>query len=225
MIWLLRRVLILELILAGVCGAVVLIAQQNHTPDLLQRLDFGVCDGEPCWRGIKPGMAWDKVQNYDLMLDGKSRQYAVHLPPISGIRFDPDEREAKISGITIEFDSGPALPLTLGEVITRYGSPCRVVMNLNLISASSKTTFYWIDLLYPTMQLSFSSEDGAGSGFRLRPESQIVFFQLITEDNPNRVGTCGDLSENEGSWYGFTSVEKYLARFAQTQANVPRQVK
>src|SRR5258707_15320662 len=74
MIWVIKRVLVLWLTLAAICAAVIGMGRLNPAPDVLQTLGFAVCDGDPCFRGIKVGMTWDDAQR--------------NWPPASGVN-DP----------------------------------------------------------------------------------------------------------------------------------------
>jgi hypothetical protein len=56
------RIVALWLSLVAMCGAIVVTVRLNRTPDRLQTLGFDVCDGEPCFRGITLGMAWEEVR-------------------------------------------------------------------------------------------------------------------------------------------------------------------
>src|SRR5258708_5488550 len=63
MTWLIRRLLILWLIFCIVCAAAIALGRLDHTPTTLQTLGFDTCDGEPCFRGLKIGANWAKVQS------------------------------------------------------------------------------------------------------------------------------------------------------------------
>jgi hypothetical protein len=80
--WLLRRVLALWLISVVLGGMVALLVRLNREPGPLQALGFDVCDGEPCFRGIKVGTGWKEAKSRipDLVIDdAPERRYKAIL--------------------------------------------------------------------------------------------------------------------------------------------------
>src|SRR5579871_3583374 len=62
MMWLIRRLLIIWLTLAVICAGVLLAGRRNAGSPVLRTLGFDVCEGKPCYKGIKPGMEWASAQ-------------------------------------------------------------------------------------------------------------------------------------------------------------------
>src|SRR5258707_14914695 len=87
MTWLIRRLLILWLIFCIVCAAAIGLGRLDHTPTTLQTLGFDTCDGDPCFRGLKPGMDWAKVQALisEGTSDGTDLYLSSNLPEIKDV--------------------------------------------------------------------------------------------------------------------------------------------
>lgn len=215
MIWLVRRMFVLGLMLTAICAIVVLVARQNPAPDTLQTLGFDVCEGDPCWRGIKPGMSWDKVQQYQSFpnTDGRIRTFPVKLLSIDSIWFEADESAAAINSIIVHYSDGPNLPLTLGEIVNHYGPPCRVAVGLtNPNNAQS----YWVDLFYPTINVTFSSREmDWRDSVRFRKESRVIGFGLSSKNSD----FCSLTSPFIGQWHGFMSIGRYFEHFEQERTS------
>src|SRR3954452_17027042 len=60
--WFVVQALVLSLIVTTLCAAAIGVGRLDHTPSPLQAVGLGICGGEPCFRGIKPGMGWSVVQ-------------------------------------------------------------------------------------------------------------------------------------------------------------------
>jgi hypothetical protein len=50
--------LIVWVCLTVLCTAVVLVGRLNRSPDRLQSMGFGTCDGVPCFLGVNIGTHW-----------------------------------------------------------------------------------------------------------------------------------------------------------------------
>src|ERR1041385_3523867 len=59
--WLLRRLSIVCVSVGVFCSTPIVLGRLNGAPDKLQALGLGMCDGEPCFRGIKVGTDWASV--------------------------------------------------------------------------------------------------------------------------------------------------------------------
>jgi hypothetical protein len=151
--WLVRRVILVMLVLAVLCAGAVVVARVARPPDRLQALGFEVCDGEPCWRGVKPGMAWATVR---VMFPNGRVGTSVLGQPHLMIDIDSAESShayiysdgATIERIVIWRDHFP-LPVTPGEIVARYGSPrCVVIGGFNSVPIFDST------MLYATLRVS-----------------------------------------------------------------------
>jgi hypothetical protein len=203
--WMIRRVFVIWLTLCMLCTAAIALGYLDHRPNALQRLGFDVCDGDPCFRGVKAGMEWEKT---------------TALAPESvggGYFFYMNLGEEKFLGITasedldhVKYISFSPLKFNTAGFISLYGSPCRV------------SPIYWDNapvemmLIYPMMQVLIlterSARDAPHPKFRLDLTSQVSMF-VITERDKGDFGTCNDPTNDDfGPWRGFTSVEIYRER-------------
>jgi hypothetical protein len=112
------------------------------------------------------------------------------------------------------------LPISAGEIIARYGSPCRTLL---LSAAGGRDQMH---LIYPKLKIVVSIVDrmasipGQPSQFRLQVDSYVLSFTV----SPDQGYVTCELPVNEkngsllGFWRGFTSPEIYEARNRRTFA-------
>src|SRR5579859_2849533 len=62
MTWFISRLLFLWLTLVVICAGVLFIGRRNTGSPVLRTLGFDVCEGKPCYKGIRPGMEWATAQ-------------------------------------------------------------------------------------------------------------------------------------------------------------------
>jgi hypothetical protein len=135
----------------------ILIARANGAPSRLAALGFGVCDGQPCFRGITLGMGWDETRrrlpnaivshNFRLHLE-----LPVNVEGIKSINIRPSNDGTTIAAI--EPYGNQSLPITAGDVILQYGLPCRV----HVLYADSVPSM--MRLIYPTLYVYVPTIDG-----------------------------------------------------------------
>jgi hypothetical protein len=203
--WLLRRVLALWVILAVAFAAVLLVARLNRTPDALQVLGFDVCDGEPCFRGIKLGTDWTQARGTFPEAKETTNALVVYLNTEEYISLYSDN--GKVGLITAEYALVRLHPVDVGEIISRYGWPCRlVIVDYNGI-------YPIMYLLYPKLRVriyTFIGDESNPTEYRQQVNSPVTELYVTTED---LYGTCSSpTSEFSGPWRGFTSAEIYLSR-------------
>src|SRR5688572_23445239 len=134
--WLVRRVSLISAVLLIIAVGVVVIARVNRSPNRLQALGFDVCEGEPCWRGIRPGMDWETVRN--MFPNARIGTYAEGQPYLMIDTASEDSSHAyvysdgaSVGRIVFWRDHFPLL-ITPGEIVARYGSPrCLVLGGYN----------------------------------------------------------------------------------------------
>src|SRR5579871_3169565 len=116
--WFLRRLLFLLGLSIVLCLLAIGIGRTDLGPDRLQALGVDVCTGDPCYRGIYPGMIIQssKLGLPDTFQDGQSRVSVVTAV------------DGTIKSILIQPASNPFLPLNAGEAIEKFGPPCHVVI-------------------------------------------------------------------------------------------------
>src|SRR5437762_2570935 len=102
MMWVIKRVLVLWLVLAAICAAVIVVGRLNPAPDVLQTLGFSMCEGDPCYRGIKPSMDWNEaISQWPTVgtVSDPSDTYVISLIP--------SDDEKVVRGISIESKENP----------------------------------------------------------------------------------------------------------------------
>jgi hypothetical protein len=126
MSWLLRRVLIVWSILLVISITAILLARQIRVPGALQAFGFEVCDGEPCFRGIMPGMNWETAQ-------GRFADGTIFNPSLTEFKVGSNliavrHEDDVVSQIKLSTrNSGKTEErMTIGAVIAHYGPPCAV---------------------------------------------------------------------------------------------------
>jgi hypothetical protein len=127
--WLLRRVLTVWFVLIGSCTAAVVLARVAQAPGALQAFGFDVCEGVPCFWGIKPGMSWEAVQAR--AADGKGLTPNLMEFEIGNHRIAVRQDQGTVSQIKVlTMNSGRSQDrMTIGAIIAQYGPPCAVRIN------------------------------------------------------------------------------------------------
>jgi hypothetical protein len=210
---LMRRVVTVWLVLSVLSTSVVIAARLNRAPSRLQAFGFDLCDGEPCWRGIKPGMSVDAlrsefpdfIENMRILKLMQGRwSVSAH---VSG-------NPAIVWSMYISIlRPNPILPLGAGEIVERYGAPCAIGLDETL------------DLIYPTMKVQFvrrTLTNPADKRLQVNSSPYVIMMRQSPNNSPEDCFWSGDRS-GIYPWQGFTSVEKYLApvRRAHPQLDTP----
>jgi hypothetical protein len=200
--WLMRRVMVLILVLAVLCAGAVVVARANRTPSPLQALGFGMCDGEPCWRGIKPGMKWEALKTVGSARLGNPYEWSFRLneqPPVAWISIGRSVDPNIIGTMSVLPDTVGPLPISVSDWVIQYGPPCSV-----LITGSQ-----W-RMMYPIMASSGGFSSSATGGVYLSPETSLTNFHFWDIDQ----GLCraivpGVPESPFREWRGFASYETY----------------
>jgi hypothetical protein len=207
--WLLRRVLVLWLIVLVLCGTVALLVRLNREPGPLQALGFDVCDGEPCFLGIKVGMDWSEAVN---ILPDSLTGYGVLVPPVSvpaleGLVIRPSQDGTQVEEIRhFNVARRTGYPITLGAMVELYGPPCRVFWN-DLEGVSPR-----VHMIYPGMEIKFDIPplSTLSAQPRYRVELNMSAYELLIRTSND--ATCKMIAPDFGRWHGFASADTYLAR-------------
>jgi hypothetical protein len=205
MLWLMRRILMMWVALALISATVLLIARVNHAPNRLQALGFDVCDGEPCFRGIKPGMDWAEIPKRlpSVKYDGRFLVLTVNRMDIQRVLFQPSTDNAKVEAIHFGPEKMKVYPITPGAMVARYGPPCHI----NLVEMNSRLLAF--ETRYPGILVRYGNAgDPTRVDVRLQFNMPAYEFQL-TELKPT---LCKGISTNSGLWHGFASANMYHAR-------------
>jgi hypothetical protein len=177
--WLVRRVIVLMVALAVLCAGAVVVARANNAPSRLQALGFGMCSGEPCWKGLKAGMEWSKPEGIRMIDDGAG--------PFFEITYGLSSDTPLIGTLYVKQVREHPQPMTAGEIIAFYGPPCNVLNFGNLLY-----------MIYPTMvvetYLAYSPP------VYVSPNTTIVNLYMLVSA-PDRCVNRTQFSP----WHGFTS--------------------
>jgi hypothetical protein len=201
--WVFQRVLVLWLIMLALCGVIVLVVRLNRMPGPLQALGLSLCDGEPCFRGIKPGIALAEVSKrlpavrdngpfLELPLDGIDFGYAIFMESREGSTV----ASISISGVM------QTIPITPGQMVSFYGPPCRVVL------VEESGIQLRLEMRYPGMSVGYIINDYYQLDGRLELDMFAEKFWILSaESDP-----CNEDTPTIGTWHGFTSGAVYLTR-------------
>jgi hypothetical protein len=207
--WMIRRVFVIWLTLCMLCTAAIALGHLDHTPNALQRLGFDVCDGDPCFRGVKLGMEWGKVK--ELFPNISMTGYFAELPNNIGdginlgFELTGDLKSIDGFGIVTTSQATTDLPIKVQDVISQHGPPCGVMYYTDDFPGS-------VVLVYPMISVVVDTWKGDYHETRLQWTSTVTSF-IITEKDQGYWGTCSDLTNDDfGPWRGFTSVEIYRDR-------------
>jgi hypothetical protein len=202
--WVIRRLLVIWLMMSIFCAAVVVLGRLDHTPSELQALGFDVCDGEPCFRGIKVGTDWTKVQRLfpNGVLDKGYLQIALNMVITHDIVIHQSRDHRTVDAIAVTTNAaGEAFSFSAADVIAQYGAPCRAY-----VEYTDSIPGVMI-MIYPKMMTRIDMNDD-DYDYRLRLNSPTWDFAIIAEGD--NIGTCNDpTSEDFGPWRGFTSAVEY----------------
>jgi hypothetical protein len=209
MMWLIQRLLIIWLLFCVVCAAAIALGRLDHTPTTLQTLGFDKCDGDLCFRGLKPGMDWAKAQ--PLLTEGKwtgSRlDLIVNSNGINQIQIAPSSDDKFID--RIGFYSGSfndPLPFTVGNIVAQYGPPCRISLDYSDRGA----VMY---LIYPMLEIRADLiVNNVYQAARLQVNSTSVAFTITTNSDTHITCSTPQIISGIGPWHGFTSMEIYYER-------------
>jgi hypothetical protein len=205
---LLFRTFFVSLTLSVGCAVVVLIARANPAPDRLQAIGFDVCDGEPCWRGIRPGMDLDKVKEiYPNAFSGARRDLVYYDEALSyTITIVPADNSSVVGLITMRPSRDQLLGITLRDLVLRYGHPCK----LRITGSPGEAV---IEIYFSTLAVTF-----------IMPPTQSELDDRISPELPTDGFYTGhyDCKQDTGriTWPGFTLRQVYEARLRRATGAV-----
>lgn len=205
--WVGKRVLIVWLTMAVICAAVIVVARLNPAPDVLQSLGFGVCDGEPCFRGIKAGMDWNETIRKlpDIWESNGALRVAGYTTPMQDVYIAPSYNGKVVRSIGIG-GANLITGVSVGQLIAEYGYPCKVFLLSDnglpyaILFGNAKS---WM-----TASIDTDAVVNKYSDLRLRPETPINAFAIVNDN-----GTIVCNAPGGGVWQGFTSADVYQMRF------------
>jgi hypothetical protein len=211
--WLIRRILVILVILAVIATSTILIARANPAPDRLQALGFDVCDGEPCWRGIKLGMEWQQAKRLLPEAIEQTERLPYHLtlfvrnPGLQKIKIWTGRDGKTVEAITAspeEYDETLPPFIMAGDAVVHYGLPCRVESAFHPDGSMGQ-----LQLIYPkVLVLTIYPQQS----MRLRVDSAVDLLITGNEEGYRMVGCDDSVGHQIHPWYGFTSGRVYELR-------------
>jgi hypothetical protein len=208
---LLRHVLALWLLLTVTFVAALLVARLNRTPDALQALGFDLCNGVPCFKGIKLGMDWEgaqKVASY-AVIENSYLEFPINVPNEESITIRPSNTKQWITVIdfyNIRKANRPLLKIS--EIIAHYGPPhC-----LGLLTTEGK-----IFLFYSGFGVFVY---GSPDPVHFRLEANHPAYGFFVDSTDPQI-TCNPVWPGQtvfSPWRGFTSAEVYESRSRRDSA-------
>jgi len=182
------------------CALAVGAGRLDRTPSKLEVFGLDLCDGEPCFRGVKAGTDWVIVKK--AFPQGVEKEtYDLGAPSdmldLQQIEFFPSDNHKIAESIQVTTKAANPIPVSAGDVLMQYGPPCYV--ELGDIPGS-------MTIIYPkmTVQLNMIASDD----HHLQLNSAISGLEIH-----NYLRQCHEkTSANSGPWHGFISMEEYRQR-------------
>ncbi len=211
--WIIKRLLIVAGTLSLICAAAIVFGRLGPPSSKLQTYGIDFCDGEPCYRGLKPGMAWAKAR--ELLPEAVEVLGHLELPSkITGLKDKtvyPEENRAFVKYILIDTTNDDSLPpINAGDVIAQYGPPCRVYLwYIDSIPGYSGNMV----LVYPMMAVSLNVTGGDKHhwhDFHLELNSPVETINIAS--NGEHKSCVATASDDLGPWRGFASFVVYRDR-------------
>ena len=181
---------------------VVVLGRLDHMPSKLQSLGFDICDGKPCFRGIKIGEDWttaEKIFPQSAIYDDYIQIEDVVTNQIIWVH--KLKYNDTVDDIRILLVGNTSLPLSADDFIAQYGTPCRV-----LLYPTEGDSFDEVEIFYPTMSVNFGVFIYSTQTSRFDRDSPIRVIH-IGADTQN--GCDKKSNENFGPWHGFKSPKEY----------------
>jgi hypothetical protein len=173
---------------------------------------FQVCNRNPCFLGIEPGVtAWDEVADKLSQLEGETKTYPGRarrwLATGEIIVIDQSADEQSAGRVYVSFSDEAAFPV--GWIIERYGAPCGV-------------SYYrerMLVLRYPTFAVNTLPLD-----LRFGPYAAVSNIQFNDPSFHPDFGfdPCrdnGSLGVSNQPWRGFYAARRYHATYSTRAAS------
>jgi hypothetical protein len=213
MMRLIRGTLVIVTILSLIGAGVRLIAQGNPAPDRLQALGFDICNGAPCWRGIKVGMEWQQAKRLLPEAIEQTERLPYHLtlfvrnPGLQKIKIWTGRDGKTVEAITAspeEYDETLPPFIMAGDAVMHYGLPCRVESSFHPDGSTGQLHLIYPKVLVTTTYLQQS--------IRLRVDSAVDLLITGNEEGYRMVVCEDSIGHQVHPWYGFTSGRVYEIR-------------
>jgi hypothetical protein len=208
---LLLRTLLVSLLLSGACAVIVLVARANPAPNRLQALGFDLCAGEPCFRGIKPGVVWTEVSRVlpQVVSAFPMLEFPINRVDNTSAVFYPSRSGKVVETIELKLGVGLQHGLTIGDVVARLGQPCRIVFFAGTRGGTIA------NVTFPGVTLNVFVPMSEAGIYRLRYDLPINIVWLASNDLARAFCNCEQDAaafQDCNAWNGFTSMVVYHAR-------------
>jgi hypothetical protein len=186
----------------------VVLGRLDHAPSKFQSYGLDVCDGEPCFRGIKVGSDWAVTQKLlpDATLEQNRWQINLNTAGSHYIFVDSSMDYKTVRRFGIAGYRQEPLPIYARDLIQQFGAPCQVVIEVSNGGQSDPRN---VLLFYPSMlaELDLYFKQNL-SRYRLQWDSRVVYLTVVGNTADSK--TCDYVEAvNVGPWRGFKSVEDY----------------
>jgi hypothetical protein len=210
------RVLGLWFALIIVTSVAVLVVRADPESPTLKAVGLSLCEGAPCFRGLKVGSSWDEVLRRfpnAISHDGYL-ETPINIGGVNNVLIWPSDNAKTVRHIGLQPDSKvrnfTQANVTVSEIVARYGAPCLLV--LGQVSGQ----IVQMRLIYP--ELNVAVDIYIGNPYQEPTKRQIqltspVSHLWISRDGANDLLCDSPLNEFRGRWKGFISANLYLARF------------
>jgi hypothetical protein len=213
--WLMRRMLGVYLLLLLISAGVIGVARLNRAATALERIGFALCEGQPCFMGIKPGSSWQEAERHLAAIlvtapGSEGLNVRISEANIALMRIiSTDQRDAVEMILPVHERAGIPLELTLGDVLLLYGAPCRAGRMVDVGSVTMRDRFV---LVYPSMVIMstaavWQAQDPAPLVI-MRPAGRIHELWLMQQ---SFVGSCA--TAPFATWHGLASSATYFREY------------
>jgi hypothetical protein len=205
-------------------------SRPQPSPDIV--LDgFGLCDGKPCFLGIKPGVTTFEeakkvvvVRYPDTIIDGNHM-----IIPYGTNTISIESSDSIVDRVQIDALEGSA-SIPLRSVITKFGPPCAVELILLSCLVQQGCPIEYIDIHYDSASTSISVLSFTSSSYieAERLDANIPITHLILNDNfvaPGMYFSCPksfsglDYDSHYIPWMGFASIRQRYFAYEQARSN------
>jgi len=229
--WILFWVVLLLIFTASMAG--VRSYAQSRTepsPDII--LDgFGLCDGKPCFLGIKPGVTTFEdakkaiLVSYPVTVIDKNHMVVNYGTNTIGI----DSSDGIVYRIQIDTEEESA-SIPLGSVIAKFGPPCAVELIFLSCLVQQGCPIEYFDIHYDSASAGMSVLSYTSSSFTEaeRLTLNIPITHLVLHENsiaPGMSFSCPlsfsgtDFDSRYIPWMGFASIRQRYFAYDQARSN------
>jgi hypothetical protein len=172
-------------------------------------------------------MDWEKARAQHPEAENYEHQvmmFTLKTDPFRWIEVVASEDQRFVERITTgDFTNFAVPPITAGEVVARYGLPCKVTLYYDKTTYSAANHIMFLS--YPTLGAMAAIDVPFGVEDRPRPDAPVVTFGLSTEYAKNACVISNTAQTAQWTWEtlwrGFASVDLYLADYRRIFGETP----